>query len=345
MVDIKLDSKFFDKFFHQVNLGAYPDTDKAETEESLASAIGKIWSKSLELEFQDDLWLSKLIGTKPRSAIITKDELTVPHLGDTMYISKAAGLSAEGNLGTDHSLKDDEENLDLSRISLHPVRVGNAVKFRTKAAHSVSFKLREEIRALLADWAAEKIEKLIIAGLEGCSEAHTLFAGTSNSKETLTQTDTILASDLLRLYVSLLESKAKGISELGGYFALIMSPRQWYDLCLDPVFMSTVAAASVGKSYDWEGFVGSYSHFRLFTSNLVHSQISEASPGVDVYSAYALGARAACVGWEQHWSWLKKGSSGDYGESDGVGSDAWVESKILNQKYLYKLQSCATSPK
>lgn len=345
MNDLKLDEKFFNKFFHEVNLGAYPESSKAETEATLDSAIGKLWSTELEREFLVDLWLSNLIGTKPRSAIITKDELVTPHLGDSMYISKAAGLSAEGDLGTTHSLKDDEENLDLSRVMLKPSRIGNAVAFRTKLEHSLSFTLRSEVKNLLADWAAQKIEKLIIAALENCSLANTLLAGTSDSKENLTQTDTVQASDLLRLYVSLLESGAKGIAELGGFYCLILHPRAWYDLSLDTTFMTAVAQASVGKTYDWEGFVGSYSHFRMFMSPLVHSQISEGSPGVNVYSAYALGARAACIGWQKHWSWLRKGSSGDYGETDGVGTDAYCESKILNQKYLYKLQSAATSPR
>lgn len=197
---------------------------------------------------------------------------------------------------------------------------------------------------MLASWAAEAVEKRLIVACDLCSAANTLYAGTATSLASVTGTDALQAQDLLRLYISLLDSGAKGISELGGYFALIMHPRQWYDLAMDSVFMSTVAQASVAKTYDIEGFVGSYSHFRIFTTNLAKSQDSGASPGQMVYSAYALGARSLGIGWEQRWSWLEKGNV-DYGETQGIATDAWLEAKILNQKYLYQLLSSGTDPR
>jgi len=343
-MEVKLDSQFFDKYFAKIDLGVR-EPDGAEDEQTLQGAIGKLWSFSLEKEFESDLWLSALIGTKPRSAIIEKTELTRKHAGDTLHISKAAALSAEGSLGTTHTLVGNEENLDLSQVSFVPSRVGNAVKWRTKSGeHTVSFDLRNEVKDLLAAWAAEAVEKRLIAACDLCSAANTLFAGTAASKAGVTATDVMQATDLLRLYVCLLDSGAKGIQELGGYFALIMHPRQWFDLSMDPVFMSTVAAASAVKAYDIEGFVGSYSNFRIFTSNLCHSQDSGGSPGEMVYSMYALGARSLGLGWEQRWSWLEKGDI-DYGETKGIGTDAWFEAKILNQKYLYRLQSAGTNPR
>ena len=342
-MEVKLDEKFFDRYFSRIDLGVRPP-DGAEDETTLATAIGKLWSLSLEKEFSDDLWMSALIGQKPRSAIIEKTELTRKHSGDTLHISKAAALSNDGSLGTTHTLIGNEENLDISQVSFVPARVGNAVKWRSKAEHSVSFELRNEVKDLLASWAAEAVEKRLIAACDLCSAANTLFAGTATSKSSVTATDVIQATDLLRLYVCLLDSGAKGIQELGGFFALVMHPRQWFDLSMDSVFMSTVAAASAVKTYDIEGFVGSYSNFRIFTSNLCHSQDSGGSPGEMVYSMYALAARSLGLGWEQRWSWLEKGNV-DYGETRGIGTDAWFEAKILNQKYLYRLQSAGTNPR
>lgn len=108
--------------------------------------------------------------------------------------------------------------------------------------------------------------------------------------------------------------------------------------------MTSVATSSVAKTYDIEGFVGSYSKFRIFTSNLCEAQDSGGSPGEMVYSAYALGARSLGIGWEQRWSWLEKGNI-DYGETRGIGTDAWFECKILNQPYLYRLLSAGTNPR
>jgi len=342
-MEVKLDSQFFDKYFAKIDLGVRPD-DNAEDAETLSSAIGKLWSLSLEKEFSDDLWMSALIGQKPRSAIIEKTELTKRHSGDTLHISKAAALSNEGSLGTTHTLINNEENLDISQVSFVPARVGNAVKWRSKMEHSVSFALRNEVKDLLAAWAAEAVEKRLIAACDLCSAANTLYAGTATSLVGVTATDVIQATDLLRLYVCLLDSGAKGIQELGGFFALVMHPRQWFDLSMDSVFMSTVAAASTVKTYDIEGFVGSYSNFRIFTSNLCEAQDSGTSPGEMVYSMYALAARSLGIGWEQRWSWLEKGNI-DYGETRGVGTDAYFEAKILNQPYLYRLLSSGTNPR
>lgn len=226
MSEVKLDEKFFNQYFAKIDLGVRPP-DNAEDEESLAGAIGKLWSLQLETEFAADLWMSALIGTKPRSGIIEKTELTRKHSGDTLHISKAAALSNDGSLGTTHTLVGNEENLDLSQVSFAPARVGNAVKWRSKAEHSVSFDIRVEVKNLLASWAAEAVERRLLAACDLCSAANTLYGGTAVSVGSVTPTDVIQAQDLLRLYACLLDSGAKGIQELGGYYALIMHPRQW----------------------------------------------------------------------------------------------------------------------
>ena len=54
-----------------------------------------------------------------------------------------------------------------------------------------------------------------------------------------------------------------------------------------------------------------------------------------VYSMYALGARSLGLAWQQKWSWLEKGNV-DYGETQGIGTDAWVKK---NGPFCKQLQS------
>lgn len=344
-MELKLDSKFYNSYLANVNLGAYPASSKAETESSLAGAIGKVWSKQLEIEFQKELIFSPLIGKELLTAIVSEEDLMTAHLGDTLHISKLAQLTGEGSLGTTHSLKDDEENFDLQMVSLKPSRIGNAITWRSKLEHSLSWAIREQVKNLLAAWASTKIEKLILAACESCAEENTLYAGVADSKESITSTDVFKGEDLLRLFACLLDSGAQGISKLGGFFAIVMHPRVYYDLQMDPIFSYAVAQSSVKESYDWKNYVGSYAHFRLFTSTRCHRQLNAASPGEAVYSTYAFGARFAGIGWQKKWSWLSKGPQGDYGEIDGIGTDAWTQVKLLNPEYLYKLQSAGTNPR
>jgi len=143
MQDIKLDEKFFNNYFSRINLG--PRTDRADDEETLAIAIPKLWSKELERAFEAELWLSPLVGKKPKSCIISKEDLTKAP-GDQLHITKATGLKASGDLWTTQTLKNNEESLDLSRSTLFPSRKGNAVAWRTRAGAKVTFPMREEAR-------------------------------------------------------------------------------------------------------------------------------------------------------------------------------------------------------
>ncbi|MBA7494692.1 hypothetical protein ES702_05269 [subsurface metagenome] len=339
-MEVKLDSQFFNKFYNKIDLG--PRTDTADDEESLAIAIPKLWSLQLETEFEADLWLTALTGTKPKSCIIRKEDLTKSP-GDQLYITKAAGLTAEGDLGTTQTLKDNEENLSLSRVTLFPKRKGNAVAWRHKAGTKVCFDIKVEAKSLLATWSAEKVEKMFLASLEGISESQTLYGGVATSKFDMQQTDTMQGSDLLRMYIMLRDAGARGIGELGGYYALILNPLQFGDLMQDPVFVSAIAASSVAKTFDIEGFVGSYSRFRVFVpqGDLMHTQDSGASPGVTVYSAYALAARSLAAGWSQKLTWLDRGSC-EYGEIEGVGCEFELDTQILNENYCIKFLSGAT---
>lgn len=316
---IEMSEANYEKFFSRINLGARQDTCDDTT--TLGNAIGSIFSKDVEREFAENLWLSKLIGTKPRSAIVEKTDLTTPNLGDTLYVNKLAGLTAQGDLGETHNLEGDEESLDHSRVAITPSRRGNAVCYTRKVRHSASFSLQLESKSLLADWAANKIEDLIIAALD--TGTRLLPCGTAGTVSALTGTDTLGSQDLLRAFAALRTTNAKGISELNNKYLVILSPEQVTDLFTEAAFVANVAAASVGTTFDWPGFVGSYSNMVLFVSNRLPGAQTEESPGQNYHTGFAIGARAVALAWEQKWEWRTKLSS--YQELFGNGIDAWVK--------------------
>lgn len=334
--ELELSEANYEKFFARVNLGAR--SDSCDDEGTLADAISSVFSKDVEREFQENLWLSKLIGTKPRSAIMEKTDLTKPQMGNTLYVNKLAGLKNAGDLGDTHLLESDEENLDHSRVAITPSRRGNAICYTRKVRHSASFSIQQEAKSLLSDWAANKIEDLIIAALD--TGTRLLPCGAAATVAGLTATDTILGQDLLRAFAALRTTNAKGIQEIDNKYMVILSPEQYHDLFTDASFVATVAASSQGTTFDWPGFVGNYAGMILFVSNRLPGSQTDESPGVNYHTGFALGARAAALAWEQRWEWRTKVSS--YQELFGNGLDAWVSAALLNNDYVVKICSAVS---
>lgn len=334
-MEVQLSEQNFEKFFSRVNLGAR--TDDCMDEADLAGAIPKLWSTVLETEYTADLWLSALIGDKPKSMIIEKTDLE-KNPGDTIWISRVQQLTNSGELGMTHILEGDEENLDLDYLGLVPSRRGNATCWTKKSAHATAFDLKTASRQLLASWAATKIESILMTALAGATNI--LWAGVATGAADITQTDTIQGSDLLRLYVSMLNQTAKGITELNDHYCLLLHPLQYFDLMQDASFVNSLSAASQLKTLDIAGYVSSYSKLKIFVTPLLPVEQSEGSPGINIYTGYCLGARSLALAWQQRPSFLTKISS--YNELRGVGTDFWVASGILRQSGILAIKSSCT---
>ena len=333
---VELSEAKFKEFFSRVNLGERTDDCMDETD--LAGAIPKLWASLLEVEYTADLWLSALIGSKPKSMIIEKTELE-KNPGDTIWISRVQQLEAAGELGMTHILEGDEENLDLDYLGLVPTRRGNATCWTKKSGHATAFDLKTASRQLLASWAASKIESILMTAL--ASATNVLWAGVATGAGDVTQTDTVTGADLLRLYVSLLNQSAKGVTELNDHYCLILHPLQYFDLMQDTSFLATLAAASQQKTLDIAGYVSSYSRLKIFVSPLLPVEQSAGSPGINIYTGYAMGARSLALAWQQRPSFLTKVSS--YNELRGVGTDFWVTGGILRQSGIVAIKSAGTA--
>jgi len=336
-MELELNEEFFNKHFSNIQLGVKPD-DQCTDEEMLAGAIPKIWAKILEKEFQARLYWAKFTGTGRYPGVVRKDEL-IKNPGDTIYINRLSQLTAEGDLGATHTLEGNEENLDLNRVSLVPVRKGNAVCWNLIGEKRVIFPMRETAKNLLADWAARKVDSMIMA--EARTAAKVIFSGTATSQLTIQATDTFAALDLKRAMTILAASKAHAVDGAAGSYVALVHPYQYFDLLNDPEWLAAVRQDPASQKL-YKGYVGSWMDVDVLMTNQVLAEANEASPAVTVYHAIVFGARALAIAWGLPWTFREKVSS--YGEQVGIGTDAWIDVEILNNPYLLMVKSGATSP-
>ncbi len=335
-MDFKLDEKFFKEHFSDIRLGVKP-ADQCTDEELLAGAIPQIWAKALEKEFQERLYWAKFTGTGRFPGVVRKDEL-IRTPGDTIYINRISQLTADGDLGSTHTLEGNEEHLDLGRVALVPVRKGNAVCWNTIGEKQVVFPLRNTAKDLLGDWGARKVDSMVWA--EAITTLNILYAGTASSELTLNATDTLTANDITRGMITLNSNKAQQVDGAEGEYVCLVHPFQLYDLLQDPDWVN--AARYDASKRIWAGYVGTYMGVDVLKTGQSPTHANEASPPVDVYHAIMFGARWLAIAYGLPWTWREKVSS--YQEQVGIGSDAWIDVEILNPDYGLMIISAATSP-
>jgi len=335
-MEFKLDEKYFKEHFGDIQLGVKP-ADQCTDEEILAGAVPKLWARDLEREFRKALYWEKFTGKTGLVGVVRKDEL-IRQAGDTIYINKIGQLTNAGDLGSGHTLEGNEEQLSLGRVAFVPTRKGNAVCWDKISGQQVTFNMRQEVRDLLADWTATKVDSMIMAA--AAQTPNRLYATDKTSKDALSPTDTLAAADILRGMAWLGHNKAKKVLGAKGNYVCLVDWFQYYDLLKDPDW---VQAAHYDESKRiWEGYIGTYMNVDVFPTGQVINQQNNASPPTTVYSAIVFGARALGLAWGQPWTWLEKVSS--YQEQPGVGTDAWIEAKILNSDYIFRIDTAATQP-
>ncbi len=333
-MELQLNEQFFKKNF-DVRLGARADecTDEGE----LAGAIPEIWAMDLEREATEKLWWEKFTGKALDDGVIRKDEL-ITKPGDRININRISQLTNEGHLGLTHLLESDEEKLALGQVIFTPDRWGNAVCWPYYVGNKVVFNLRPETKNILADWMATTLDTIVWTA--AVASTNVIFGGTATSRMTLTDTDTFGAHELKRLSVLLEENKAKVVRGITGSYVCFIHPRQKYDLLNDADWVA--AARYEGSSKLFKAYIGTYMDIDVFTTGQTPSVDSGGSPGVTVYQAVAFGARSLGIAYGTPITWREKISS--YQESFGIGTDVFVDAKILNQDYLYVCETAGTNP-
>lgn len=338
--EIKLSEKVFqDLFSRSVSLGER--SDAAMSPSDLAAAIPEVWDHLVEIETAEKLYLSAIISsTVLNSAIVEKVDLLAGP-GDTLWISKVGQLEApnDGALPDSHQIEGQEVKLGLDMVSFKPTRYGVGTAWTKKTGHATAFSLKNTARTLLAQWAAGRIERLLMTALNAASRV--IYAEPAESLDMLTATDTFDSTDILRAYACLLNTSTLGITQLGDQFLLLMHPFVYADLFRTGIFTTTVAQASQGKTFDFKGFLSSYSNCVIATTPLMPHESTPGSPGCEVYTSALIGSRALGIAYEQKPKFLEKISS--YGENLGVATDFWCESKVLRDESIILIKSAATA--
>ncbi|MBA7496420.1 hypothetical protein ES702_07028 [subsurface metagenome] len=334
----ELGTEEFTKFFN-VHLGEMP-SDPPEDSSTLEAAIAKMWATECELSFEEQLYLTPLISKELTALVVLKEDLMPEHRGDTLYVNRLAPLEPanDGDLGTQHRVYGNESPLDDSRIAITPSRRGVGVAWVPKVQHSISYDLRQEVKGLISNWAAGKVERMLISSAN--SAPQTIFSGVATSLADLTSSDVLMGRDLSRAFAVLKSHAARGIGKLGGYFFACLSPECFEDLKEDAAFLAAVTATSSQGRLEITNYLESYAGLRLFSSTYAPTGITEGSPGVAYQVTLVMAARALALAWESRWSWKERNEH--YGEIQGIMSDAWLESAVLNPNYIVKIISAYT---
>lgn len=300
-MELQLNDKFYKTNF-AIRLGARSDV--CTDEDELSGAIPQVWARELEREYTEALWWKQFMGTNLNDGVIEKNEL-ITQDGDQIYINKIAQLTNAGDLGSTHLLEADEEKLSLTRVTFRPVRIGNAVCWPYIMGNKVSFNLRTEVKNLLADWYANKIDNLLMAA--AVASGNVIFGGTAGSRAALTATDTFGTHELKRMRILLMSRKTKPVRGAKFNYICLVHPFQEYDLLNDTDW---VAASRYDQSKQiFQGYMGTYMGIDVLSTNNVPSVDSGASPGVTAYQAIAFGARALGISFGTPLTWREKISS------------------------------------
>jgi len=300
-MDLQLNEKYFKTNF-DIRLGARSDecTDEGE----LSGAIPQVWARELEREYTEALWWQQFMGKNLNDGVVQKDEL-ITQDGNQIFINRIAQLTNAGDLGSTHLLEADEEKLSLTRATFTPVRIGNAVCWPYIMGKQVSFNLRAEIKSLLAQWYADKIDNLLMTA--AVASGNVMWGGVATSRATVVATDTFGAHELKRMRILLMSRKAKPVRGAKFNYICLVHPFQEYDLLNDTDW---VAASRYDQSKQiFQGYMGTYMGIDVLSTNNVPIVDSGGSPGVTVYQAIAFGARALGIAFGTPLTWREKISS------------------------------------
>ena len=297
----------------------------------------KIWARKLFQEALKATYSSKFMGEGDSAMIQKKGELSKGP-GDKITYGLRMQLSGAGVQG-DATLEGNEEALVTYSDSIFINQLRHAVRSGGKMSEQrVPFSVREEARAGLQDWWADRIDTAVFNHLGGYSlqtdtrytgnntvtnaTTKVLPSGVTSDEASISTTDTFLLTSL-----DAAVEKAKTASPLirplrmGGeeYFVCFLHPYQVYNLrtntntgqWLDIQKSALQSGQRFADNPIWTGALGVYNNVILHESTRVPQGIATAGTAVTtVRRAIFCGAQAACLA---------------YGKDSSGGEMSWVE--------------------
>jgi N4-gp56 family major capsid protein len=314
----------------------------------------KLWSAKLFQEALKETWLNKFMGNDSSSIIQIKSEMQ-KSAGDRVTVGLRMQLSGSGVQG-DGTLEGNEEALTVYTDNLLINQLRHAVRTDGRMSEQrVPFSIREEARAGLTDWWADRIDASLFNQLSGnTGVSDTKYTGNNataapssgnviygDARATEALVNSASASAIMSLkYIDYAVEKAKTISPLirpvkidgEDKFVMFLHPYQVTDLrtstssgqWLD-IQKAAMAGSDAKKSPIYTGALGEYNGVILHASTRIPMTTVSAggATGEGVYRAIFCGAQAGLFGYGQNNSqnkmtWVEE--LFDYGNQLGVSA-------------------------
>lgn len=296
----------------------------------------KLWSKKL---FQDALkktYYSKFLGKSSNSLIQIKDE-TSKGAGDRITVGLRMQLSGAGVQG-DGTLEGNEEALTTYSDNVYIDQLRHAVRSAGKMSEQrVPFSVRDEAKAGLEDWWADRLDTWFFNQLGGYtaqtdtkytgnqaatapSTNRKLFAGTTATDVGQGSTD-IFNLNLIDKCVERAETVSPTLRPImvgsEKKFVMFLHPYQVYDLRTNTstgqwldIQKSALAGGKDSGSPIYTSALGEYNGVVLHASSRVPQGVNGSSAVTTTRRALFCGAQAALMA---------------YGQGDQGGDMSWVE--------------------
>lgn len=324
----------------------------------------KLWARKL---FQDSLkatWASKFMGKGSDSLVQIKDE-TSKGAGDKITVGLRMQLSGAGVQG-DGTLEGNEEALTTYSDAVYIDQLRHAVRSAGKMSEQrVPFSVREEARAGLQDWWADRIDAWFFNQLCGYTPQtdtkytgnqavvapdsnHRVFA-TGSADESQTTTSHVMTLTLIDKCVEKAKTSTVAIRPVrvpgyGEVYVMFLHPYQVYDVRTATTtgqWLDIQKAALTGsgdtKNPIFTGALGVYNNVVLHESTRVTYGVnsSTGAASTSVRRAVFCGAQAAMMAYGKdssggEMSWVEE--MFDYGNQLGVsaGMIAGLKKSVFN---------------
>lgn len=291
----------------------------------------KVWSAKVAKESLRSMYLSKFMGEGDNNIIQTKTDLK-KEKGDRITISLRMVMTNAGQSSstTGITLEGNEEALVFYDYSVSLSEYGHAVKAQSKLSlQRPPFDLRSEMKDALADWLADKMEKLLITALTTAPTSGHKIVKTSGSG----------AGNLSVAFIQQMKRKAQLATpkirplKIDGkeYYVILAHPYATKGLKGDSDWKNAQLYANVRGS-DNPIFTGALG---VIDGCVIHEyDRSTLLLSGTIARTLLLGAQAGCVAWGQMPEWYEK--LFDYYRIPGVAVDflaGFGKAKFNNEDY------------
>lgn len=295
----------------------------------------QLWRKQLFADVQDELFMTRFIGTSEKSMIQEVEDLKKDK-GDTITIGLGAKLSGAGRTG-DNSMEGSEEAMTdyYETISIDQLRNGVLMTGNMDEKKSC-YDMRMSAKSRLATWWAERIDKELLDKI--CGKTSSTFSNTPDNPHASRSiwannagADGSLTAD--EVFDTKCITAAKQMAKLASpkvaplridgkeVYVLILHPYQYSDLKKDPVFKQEAREAGVRGDENpiFSGALKMYDGCVIHEHEYIYA-FNGGAGSAPIARAVLCGQQAGVIAWGKEVAWQEK--EFDYANQWGISVGA-----------------------